>query len=354
MRKIIHIDMDAFYASVEQRDNEALRGKPVAVGYSEARGVVAAASYEARRYGVRSAMPSLTARSKCPSLLFVAPRFDVYREISLRIRDIFYEYTHLVEPLSLDEAFLDVTENSRKNPSATLIAREIKQRIYATTGLRASAGVSVNKFLAKIASDYRKPDGLFVILPEEAETFVEGLKVEQFFGVGKVTARKMHENGIFTGLDLKRRSEKELVRLFGKAGRTFYLNARGIDDREVQPERTVKSISNETTFLQDRDNRVLLTVELYHLAKEVMERVEKENFHGRTVTVKVKYADFRTITRSKTLPCRITGFDPFWHTAREIMQQVDLSAQPVRLLGIGISNAADEPPQQPATQLTLF
>jgi DNA polymerase-4 len=347
--------MDAFYASIEQRDHEELRGKPVAVGYSEARGVVAAASYEARKYGVRSAMPSLTAKSKCPSLVFVSPRFDVYQEISSRIREIFHEYTNLVEPLSLDEAFLNVTENRKKNPSATLIAREIKCRIYETTGLIASAGISVNKFLAKIASDYKKPDGLFVILPEDAEKFVEGLKIEQFFGVGKVTAQKMHENGIYTGSDLKRRSEQELVRLFGKAGRSFYLNARGIDNREVQAERTVKSISNETTFLKDRDNRVLLTVELYHLAREVMERVKKENFCGRTVMVKVKYADFRIITRSRTLSGKIIGFDTFWHTAREIMKQVDLSVQPVRLLGIGVSNVMDEPEQKPVQlELDLF
>ncbi|MDR1098025.1 MAG: DNA polymerase IV [Tannerella sp.] len=352
MRKIIHIDMDAFYASVEQRDNEELRGRPVAVGYSEARGVVAAASYEARRYGVHSAMPSLTAKSKCPALVFVSPRFDVYHDVSRQIRAIFYEYTDMVEPLSLDEAFLDVTENHRNNPSATLIAREIKRRIYEATGLRASAGVSVNKFLAKIASDYKKPDGLFVILPGEAERFVEGLKVEQFFGVGKVTARKMHENGIYTGSDLKRHSEQELVCLFGKAGRSFYLNARGIDDREVQAERIIKSISNETTFLKDKDSMTLLLVELYHLAKEVMERVEKENFYGRTVTVKVKYADFRIITRSRTLPSRIPDFDLFWNTARGIMKQVDLSVQPVRLLGLGISNATDEP-ERKWTQLEL-
>ncbi|MDR0574050.1 MAG: DNA polymerase IV [Tannerella sp.] len=352
MRKIIHIDMDAFYASVEQRDHEELRGKPVAVGYSEARGVVAAASYEARKYGIRSAMPSLTAKNKCPSLIFVLPRFDVYQDVSHQIRAIFYEYTDLVEPLSLDEAFLDVTRNRMNNPSATLIAKEIKQKIFERTGLRASAGVSINKFLAKIASDYKKPDGLFVICPGEVEKFVEGLKIEQFFGVGKVTARKMHEYGIYTGLDLKRRSEQELTRLFGKAGKSFYQNARGIDDREVQAERIIKSISNETTFLKDKDDLTLLTVELYHLAKEVMERVEKESFYGRTVTLKVKYADFRIITRSKTLPLRIAGFDLFWNTAREIMKQVDLSNQPVRLLGLGISNATDKP-EQKYTQLEL-
>ncbi|MDR1222027.1 MAG: DNA polymerase IV [Tannerella sp.] len=352
MRKIIHIDMDAFYASVEQRDHEELRGKPVAVGYSEARGVVATASYEARRYGIRSAMPSLTAKNKCPSLIFVSPRFDVYQDVSRQIRAIFYEYTDLVEPLSLDEAFLDVTQNHKQNPSATLIAQEIKRRIFETTALTASAGVSVNKFLAKIASEYRKPDGLFVIRPEEAEKFVEGLKIEQFFGVGKVTARKMHENGIYTGLDLKKRSEQELIRLFGKAGKSFYLNARGLDDREVCAERIIKSISNETTFLKDKADLTLLTVELYHLAKEVMERVEKEDFYGRTITVKIKYADFRIITRSKTLPSGITGFKMFWETAREILKQVDLSSQPVRLLGLGISNVAGEPKQK-YTQLEL-
>jgi DNA polymerase-4 len=357
MRKIIHIDMDAFYASVEQRDNEALRGKPVAVGYSEARGVVAAASYEARKYGVHSAMPSLTAKNKCASLIFVSPRFEVYQEVSRQIRAIFLEYTDRVEPLSLDEAFLDVTTNHKHQPSATLIAREIKQKIFEATALRASAGVSINKFLAKIASDYKKPDGLFVIRPEEAEAFVESLKIEQFFGVGKVTTRKMHENGIYTGLDLKRRSERELISLFGKAGRSFYLNARGIDDREVEAERVIKSISNETTFLTDKSDPVLLTVELYHLAKEVMERVEKEQFYGRTITIKVKYADFRIITRSKTLPSGISAFDLFWKTARELFKQVDVSTRPVRLLGLGIGNAIGEPgapPKHIQLELDLF
>ena len=234
-KSILHADCNAFYASVEQRDNKALRGKPVAVGHSEARGVVATASYEARKYGVRSAMPSLTAKKKCPHLIFVPPRFDVYHEVSEQIRKIFLEYTDLVEPLSLDEAFLDVTENFKNNPSATLIAKEIKQKIFDKTGLRASAGVSMNKFLAKIASDYQKPDGFFVILPKDAETFAENLKIEHFFGVGKVTAQKMREHNIFTGYDLKQLSEKELVRLFGKAGHSFYLNARGLDYREVNP-----------------------------------------------------------------------------------------------------------------------
>ena len=351
MRKIIHIDMDAFYASVEQRDNESLRGKPVAVGYSEARGVVATASYEARKYGVRSAMPSLTARSKCPHLIFVPPRFEVYHEVSEQIREIFWEYTDLVEPLSLDEAFLDITQNHKNNPSASLIAKEIQQKIIEKTGLSASAGVSVNKFLAKIASDYKKPNGFFVIRPEEAEAFVENLKIEQFFGVGKVTARKMHINQIYTGYDLKQRSEIELVQLFGKAGRSYYQNARGIDDRAVEPHRITKSISNETTFLEDKSELTLLTVELYHLAKEVFERSTEEQFHGKTVTVKVKYNNFKIITRSKTLPHKISDFERFWSTAREILKQTPLS-HPVRLLGLGISNAANKP-SQTYTQLEL-
>ncbi len=334
--------MDAFYASVEQRDNEALRGKPVAVGYSEARGVVAAASYEARKFGVRSAMPSLTAKNKCPQLIFVPPRFEVYHEVSRQIREIFLEYTDLVEPLSLDEAFLDVSVNYQHNPSATLIAKEIKQKIKEQTGLTASAGVSFNKFLAKIASDYNKPDGLFVIRPEEAEKFVEELKIERFFGVGKVTARKMHDHHIFTGLDLKQRPETELVRLFGKAGYMYYQNARGIDEREVEPNRITKSVSSETTFLKDKDNLNLLLVELYHLSKEVAGRMEEEHFYGKTVTLKVKYADFKIITKSKTLPQRIMDFHVFWQIARELMKQVDLSGEPVRLLGVGVGNAGEE------------
>ena len=342
MQKIIHIDMDAFYAAIEQRDNPDLRGKPIAVGYGEVRGVVATASYEARKYGVHSAMPSLTAKNKYPGLIFVQPRFDVYHEVSMQIREIFREYTDLVEPLSLDEVFLDVTVNHKNNPSAGLIAKEIQQKIFEKTGLTASAGVSSNKFLAKIASEYKKPNGFFVIPPDKAEKFVESLKIEQFFGVGKVTAQKMHDHRIFTGLDLKQRTENELVRLFGKAGHDFYLYARGIDHREVKPNRIVKSISNETTFLQDKKNRILLTVELYHLAKEVFERMKAENFYGKTITIKIKYADFKIITRSKTLPQKITAFQQFWHIAREMMKQIDLSGQPVRLIGFGISNAEDE------------
>ncbi|GHV08699.1 DNA polymerase IV [Bacteroidia bacterium] len=345
--------MDAFYASVEQRDNEALRGKPIAVGYSEARGVVATASYEARKFGVHSAMPSLTAKNKCPGLIFVPPRFEVYHEVSMQIREIFLKYTDSVEPLSLDEAFLDVTVNHKNNPSASLIAKEIQQKILEKTGLTASAGVSFNKFLAKIASDWKKPNGFFVITPEEAEKFVEELKIEKFYGVGKVTAQKMHENRIFTGYDLKKRSEAELVRLFGKAGHSLYANALGIDNREVEPNRITKSISTETTFLQDKDNRILLTLELYHLAKEVIERMKEEEFYGKTITIKVKYADFKQITRSKTLPQKITEWQQFWPVAREMMKQIDFSGQAVRLLGFGISHAGEES-EKKQIQLKLF
>ena len=262
------------------------------------------------------------------------------------------EYTPLVEPLSLDEAFLDVTTNHKNNPSAVLIAKEIQKRIIQETSLTASAGVSVNKFLAKIASEQKKPNGLFTILPDEIEQFVESLKIEQFFGVGKVTARKMHDNGIFTGKDLKQRSEKELVRLFGKVGHDFYLYARGIDHREVESERVIKSISNETTFLKDKDNRILLTIELYHLAKEVFARMEKESFYGKTMTIKIKYADFKIITRSRTLTQKITAFEQVWPIARQMMKEIDLSVKPVRLIGFGISDA-DNDNDGKITQLEL-
>ncbi|MDR0385523.1 MAG: DNA polymerase IV [Prevotellaceae bacterium] len=346
IRKIIHIDMDAFYASVEQRDNEEYRGKPVAVGSPEARGVVSAASYEARAYGIHSAMPSVTAKKKCPHLIFVLPRFDVYQAVSLQIRDIFLEYTDLVEPLSLDEAFLDVTVNHKNIPSAIFIATEIQRRIYEETGLRASAGVSCNKFLAKIASDYKKPNGFFVILPQNAEKFIESLKIEQFYGVGKVTAQKMHEHGIFTGLDLKKRSDAELVGLFGKAGHIFYEYARGIDLRKVEPDRITKSVSSETTFTSDKDSLLLLNVELYNLAREVIQRMKDEPFYGKTVTVKVKYSDFRIITRSRTFAHTITDFYSLWNAGKEILKQVDLSQKKIRLLGLCVSNAGNETEQK--------
>jgi DNA polymerase-4 len=346
--------MDAFFASIEQRDNEEYRGKPVAVGHPEARGVVSAASYEARVYGIHSAMPSITAKKKCSHLIFVTPRFDVYHDVSKQIRDIFLEYTDLVEPLSLDEAFLDVTVNHKNIPSATIIAKEIQSRIYEETRLIASAGVSYNKFLAKIASDYKKPNGFFVVLPQNAMKFIETLKVEQFFGVGRVTAQRMHEHGIFTGLDLRNRQEAELLRLFGKMGHTFYEYARGIDLREVEPNRITKSVSSETTFLSDKDSLLLLNVDLYNLAKEVIQRMKEESFFGKTITLKIKYTDFKTITRSKTFPNKITDFYSLWNFGKEILKQIDLSQKKVRLLGLGVSNASNEPEQNNKyTQLEL-
>lgn len=342
MRKIIHIDMDAFYASIEQRDNPELRGKAVAVGHGEARGVVAAASYESRKYGVRSAMPSTVALKKCPHLIFVPPRFEVYKSVSQQIMDIFHEYTDLVEPLSLDEAFLDVTVNNINMPSATIIAGEIKKRIKEVTGLTASAGVSFNKFLAKIASDYDKPDGLYVIRPEEAEKFVETLDIERFYGVGKVTGEKMHKLGIHTGGDLKRFTEEALVRHFGKAGHIYYNNARAIDNREVTPNRVRKSIGAENTFDADIETSTKLTLELYQIARRLWERIEAKRFYGRTLTLKIKYEDFEINTRSRTLPARIDDFQLLWSTTKDILSQNETSHKKIRLMGISISNAEEE------------
>jgi len=352
MRKIIHIDMDAFYASIEQRDNPQYRGKPVAVGYAGPRGVVAAASYEARRYGVRSAMASATALRKCPHIIFVPSRFDVYRSVSRQIMEIFHEYTDQVEPLSLDEAFLDVTENFMNIPSATQIAREIKQKIYEATHLTASAGVSFNKFLAKIASDHNKPDGLFVVKPAMAEKFVESLAIEQFFGVGKVTAAHMHKMGIKTGWDLKQRTEQELVAHFGKAGHIYYQNARAIDHRRVESQRIRKSISSETTFDRDIDDVDELAVELDIVARDAFEDIKKKEFRGRTVTLKIKYADFKIITRSRTFAEPVTEYEDFYKAGFELLQIVDVSPK-VRLIGLGLKNNEDEEVWRDAVQLRI-
>ena len=351
MRKIIHIDMDAFYASIEQRDNEEYQGKPLAVGYAGDRGVVAAASYEARKYGVRSAMPSKTALRKCPHLIFVPARFDVYKSVSNQIMDIFLEYTDLVEPLSLDEAFLDVTENHKNIPYATQIAKEIKKKIYEATSLNASAGVSYNKFLAKIASDYKKPNALFVIRPKDAEAFVESLPIERFYGVGKVTAQKMHQLGIKDGLELKSRSEAELVANFGKAGHMYYMNARAIDDRKVEPNRERKSVGAENTFSNDIESLDELAIELDEIAQDVINRIERSGFLGRTITLKAKYADFRIITRSKTLIAAVTDYSTLYNTGFELMKDIDLSAK-VRLLGLSIKNV-DNVIWHDAIQLSL-
>lgn len=340
MRKIIHIDMDAFFASIEQRDNPEYRGKPLAVGYAGERGVVAAASYEARRYGVRSAMSSRMALKRCPHLIFTPSRFDAYKEVSRQIMNIFGEYTDLIEPLSLDEAFLDVTENHKNIRSATIIAKEIKQKIKDTTQITASAGVSFNKFLAKIASDYNKPDGLFVIQPKDAEKFVESLAIERFFGVGKVTAKYMHQIGIKNGLDLKQRSESELTAHFGKMGHQFYQYARGLDDRPVEPDRIRKSLGAENTFEKDMDSYEELTTEMEAIAREVIRRISKRSFYGRTVTLKIKYADFKTISRSKTLSEPISNYEMLIDIGKELLQMVDISPK-VRLLGLSIKNNDD-------------
>lgn len=330
--------MDAFFASVEQLDNPALRGKPVAVGGSGERSVVAAASYEARKFGVKSAMPSVIAKRLCPDLIFVKHNFTRYTEVSASIHEIFREYTDLIEPLSIDEAFLDVTEDKKNIGSATLIAKKIRNEIKSRTGLTASAGVSVNKFLAKIASDINKPDGLFLIKPEEAEKFIEELPVEKFYGIGKVTAQKMHKLGIHNGADLKRWDLVSLVRNFGKAGVFFFDIVRGIDDRPVEPDQERKSIGTELTYEKDLVTRFELIAELYRLEKELMERLEHSGTTGRTVTIKVKFSDFKQITRSKTLQYYIRDFESLHKEVSEIRKSLKLEGSRIRLLGLTISN----------------
>ena len=342
MRKIIHIDMDAFFASVEQLDNPELRGKTVAVGGSGERSVVAAASYEARKYGVRSAMPSVTAKKLCPELIFVSHNFSRYTEVSAQILSIFRGYTDLIEPLSLDEAFLDVTEDKHGIGSATVIAKKIRQEIKSLTGLTASAGISMNKFLAKIASDINKPDGMFVIKPEEAEKFIEGLPVEKFYGIGKVTSQKMHKLGIHSGADLKKWDMVSLIRNFGKAGAFFYDIARGIDDRQVEPDQERKSVGTELTYEKDLTTRFEIIAELYNLEKELMERMDHAGTAGRTITLKIKFSDFRQITRSKTLQNYIRDFDKLHTTVTEIRKSLKLEGTRIRLLGVSISNLETE------------
>ncbi len=351
-RKIIHIDMDAFFASVEQRDHPELRGKPVAVGGGGDRGVVAAASYEARKYGVRSAMASRTAKHKCPHLIFVKARFDVYKQVSAQIRAIFAEYTPLIEPLSLDEAYLDVTENLKGMKSATMIANEIRQRIRQTTRLTASAGVSYNKFLAKIASDHRKPDGIFVILPQEGEAFVTQLPIERFHGIGRVTAQKMHSLGVMTGADLKSKSEEFLRQQFGKSGGYYFRIARAQDERPVEPDRVRKSVGSENTFQNDLDTLAEMQAGLIPLMEDVWQWVERTRIFGRTVTVKIKLNDFQTLTRSRSsfLPIRERKF--FENLAFELLEENFPLPLPVRLLGVSLSNLEDSQPFE-GKQLTL-
>ncbi|OAP48956.1 DNA polymerase IV [Sinorhizobium americanum] len=355
VRKIVHLDMDAFYASVEQRDNPELREKPVAVGHPAARGVVAAASYEARAFGVHSAMPSVTAKRKCPELIFVPPRFDVYKAVSQQIREIFAEYTPLIEPLSLDEAYLDVTENLKGMDIATEIALEIRAKIKAVTGLNASAGISYNKFLAKMASDLNKPNGQAVITPKNGPAFVEALPVKKFHGVGPATAERMRKYGIETGLDLKEKTLEFLVEHFGKSGPYFYGIARGIDERQVKPNRIRKSVGAEDTFVEDIADLDLATAELKPLAEKVWRYCEAQGISGKTVTVKIKYSHFTQATRSRTGSVALAGVPEILAAASDLLATVYPFKRPVRLLGVTLSTltAPEIGDAQPQSQLDL-
>ena len=341
LRKIIHVDMDAFYASVEQHDDPSLKGKPIAVGGGSKRGVVSAASYESRKFGVRSAMSGFMAKRNCPELIFVKPRYDRYKEISQQVRSIFHEYTDLVEPLSLDEAYLDVTENKKGNPSATLIAREIRERILEKTGLTASAGISINKFIAKIASDYNKPNGQKTVNPEEVIPFLENLEIRKFYGVGKVTAEKMYKLGIFTGNDLKTKSRQFLDEHFGKSGGHYYKVVRGIHLSEVKPHRIPKSVGAERTFSENLSSEIFMLERLDHIAEELEKRLKKSKIAGKTITLKIKYSDFSLQTRSKTLSYFIASKALILETAKDLLYQEDLGNS-VRLLGISLANLNTE------------
>jgi DNA polymerase-4 len=346
IRKIIHVDMDAFYASVEQRDDPSLKGKPVAVGGGH-RGVVTAASYEARKFGVRSAMPSVTARRRCPELVFVKPHFDVYRAVSQQIRAIFGDYTDLVEPLSLDEAYLDVTEDRHGFGSARAIAEDIRRRIADETRLTASAGVSYCKFIAKLASDHRKPDGLCVITPEKGPQFVASLPVARFHGVGPVTARKMERLGILTGADLQEWSIAALQAHFGSSAEWYWRICRGIDEREVKPDRPYKSVSAERTFDEDLRDPERLAAELERIAGFAWDRVERAEVSGRTVTLKVKYGDFTLITRSKSFAAPVPDLDAFTAAGQALLAGLHPLSKGIRLLGLGLHNLMEEPLAEP-------
>ncbi|HEX8374460.1 MAG TPA: DNA polymerase IV [Geminicoccaceae bacterium] len=336
-RKVVHVDMDAFYAAVEQRDDPGLRGRPVAVGSETARGVVLTASYEARAFGVRSAMPSMTARGLCPGLVFVPPRFDAYREASRQIRQVFLRHTPLVEPLSLDEAYLDVTEPLTGPAPAVEVARRIKAEVReATGGLTASAGVSFNKFLAKLASDLRKPDGLAVIRPERALAFIAALPVERFHGVGPATARRLRAAGIATGADLQARGESELLAAFGRLGRHFHRLAQALDDRPVEPDRARRSLSVETTYATDLSGADAVAEALAPLAEDLAERLARSRFLGRTLTLKLRYADFRLRTRRLTRDAPLRDAAEMLELGRALLAREPLGG-PVRLLGLGVA-----------------
>ncbi len=340
-RKIIHIDMDAFYASVEQRDDPRLRGKPVAVGGTRERGVVAAASYEARTFGVRSAMASALARRMCPDLIFVRPRFDAYRDVSRQIHAIFAEFTDLIEPLSLDEAYLDVTENHQGLATATEVARAIRARIRSETELTASAGVSYNKFIAKLASDHNKPDGLCVVRPEQGLAFIAPLPVSRFHGVGPVTAARMEKLGIHTGADLRRCSREFLAQQFGKSGDYFYLAARAVDHRPVRPDRVRKSIGSENTFFQDLYSHEDLAAALKECAEKVALHAERTGKAGRTVSIKLRYSDFRTLTRARTLAGPVSDIEPILEVALSLLAPLEPVELGVRLLGVTLSSLGE-------------
>lgn len=352
-RKIIHVDMDAFFASVEQRDDPALRGRPVAVGHAASRGVVAAASYEARRFGVRSAMPSSTALRRCPELIFTPPRFDVYRAVSAQIHAVFADYTDLIEPLSLDEAYLDVTANLRGLPTATATADEIRARILEETGLTASAGISYNKFLAKLASDQRKPNGQFVVPPGRGEAFVQDLPVKRFHGVGPVTAEKMTRLGIETGADLRRQSPAFLQHHFGKSGAWYYAIARGEDHRPVNPDRERKSSGSETTFARDLVEPAAIEAGVEEMADEVWAWCEKAGSLGRTVTVKVKWADFQQSTRSRSFAEPVASKARLREISRLLIRSLYPPAKGIRLVGVTISNLEKATAQPAVGELAL-
>jgi DNA polymerase-4 len=346
VRKIIHVDMDAFYASVEQRDDPSLKGRPVAVGGGH-RGVVTAASYEARKFGIRSAMPSVTARRRCPELVFVKPRFDVYRAVSHQIREIFADYTELIEPLSLDEAYLDVTEDRLGVGTARAIAEDIRRRIREETGLTASAGVSYCKFIAKLASDQRKPDGLCVITPERGPAFVASLPVARFHGVGPVTARKMERLGILTGADLRSWSQPQLEAHFGSSGSWYWRICRGIDDREVKPDRPYKSVSAERTFDEDLKDPDRLAAELERIAGFAWDRIGRAEVAGRTVTLKVKFGDFTLITRSKSFALPIPDQVAFAEAGQALLTALHPLPKGIRLLGLGLHNLCESEQSAP-------
>ena len=341
-RKIIHVDMDAFFASVEQLDDPKLRGKPVAVGGGSSRGVVAAASYEARKFGVRSAMPGFKAKQKCPQLIFVPPRFKRYKELSSEIRNVFFEYTDLVEPLSLDEAYLDVTVNKPDIDSAIKIAKEIKRKIKSNVGLTASAGVSINKFLAKVASDLHKPDGLSVILPEDVQTFIDQLPIEKFYGIGKSTATKMRSLGIENGQDLYQYSEIDLVKNFGKFGRYLYKVVRGNDDREVSADRIRKSISVERTFEDDLVSDKEVEEKIQLINEKLGQALERTKIKGKTINLKIKFNDFTTITRSRSVKNFTNDIGLIESISWKLFEQLSWDGKGIRLLGLGLSNLDTE------------